>query len=110
MRQPQTEYYKMSKQNLKALIPSQVRITRTLSYEVLFVDTFIDPHQVGECRHQEKQIVIKNGQSDTEFYKTYLHELFHAMSFEYPAMNLTEKQVRLLEEAFYRYERLNKII
>lgn len=101
----------MSKQNLKALIPNRVRITRDLSYEVLFVDEFADrPKVLGECRPNEKQIVLKNGQSDTEMYKSYLHELFHALSFEYEGMNLTEKQVELLEEAFYRYERLNKII
>lgn len=100
----------MKKQNLKALIPSSVRITRDISYEILFVDEFVDPRCLGECRPVEKQIVIKNGQSDTEMYKSYIHELFHAFSFEYEGMNLTEKQVRLLEEAFYRYERLNKII
>lgn len=101
----------MKKQNLKALIPPTVRITRKVAYEVLFTDDFVkDRKQVGECRPDTKQIVIKNGQSDTESYKTYLHELFHALSFEYPEMNLTEKQVRLLEEAFYRYERLNKVI
>ncbi len=74
------------------------------------MDEFTDLKQVGECRLENKQIVIKNGLSDTETYKTYLHELFHAFSYEYPGLNLTEKQVQKLEEAFYRYERLNKII
>lgn len=100
----------MKKAKLKELIPSKVRITRDVSYEVLFVDEFTDTKQVGECRFEHQQIVIKNGLSDSECYKTYLHELFHSFSFEYPGLNLTEKQVMLLEDAFYRYERLNKII
>lgn len=100
----------MAKQNLKALIPPKVRITRKVDYEVVYVDSFTDPRQVGEARPEVKQIVIKNGLSDTETYKTFLHELFHCFSFEYPELVLTEKQVILLEEAFYRYERLNKII
>lgn len=100
----------MSKKKLKDLIPPKVRITSKISYEVLFVDEFTDPKCLGECRPTEKQIVLKNGQSDTEMYKSYLHELFHSFSFEYPGLNLTEKQVQKLEEAMYRYERLNKII
>lgn len=100
----------MSKQKLKELIPSKVRITQKVSYEVLYVDEFPDPRDVGECRPTEKQIVIKNGQSDTETYKTFLHELFHSFSFEYQGLNLTENQVQKLEEAFYRYQRLNKLI
>lgn len=100
----------MAKQNLKSLIPSKVRITRNVSYEVLFVDSFDASDDLGQCRPTEKQIVIKNGQSDTDTYKCFLHELFHAFNFEHPKMKLTETQVIELEEAFYRYERLNKII
>lgn len=101
----------MPKKKLKDLIPATVRITRNVSYEVLYTDDFVkDRKQVGEMRPDVKQIVIKNGQSDTETYKTFLHELFHALSNEYAGMNLTERQVQLLEEAFYRYERLNKIV
>lgn len=100
----------MAKKKLKDLIPPKVRITSKVSYEVLFVDEFSNPRTLGECRYDAKQIVIKNGLSDTENYKTYLHELFHAFSFEYPGLELTEKQVQKLEEAMYRYERLNNIV
>lgn len=100
----------MPKKKLKDLIPPKVRITSKVSYEVLFVDEFPNPRTLGECRPNEKQIVLKNGQSDTEIYKSYVHELFHSFSFEYPGLNLTEKQVQKLEEAMYRYERLNNIV
>lgn len=100
----------MAKKKLKDLIPSKVRITSKISYEILFVDEFSDPSCLGECRPNEKQIVLKNGQSDTEIYSCYIHELLHSFSFEYKDLNLTEKQVQKLEEAMYRYQRLNGII
>jgi hypothetical protein len=100
----------MKRADLIKLIPARVRITRDVTYEILFIDSFTDPKQVGECRFHEKQIVIKKGESPTETYKTYLHEKFHAYSFEFPELNLTEKQVKLLEEAEYKYQKFNKIL
>ncbi len=92
------------------VIPSKVRITAKVTYEVLFTDEFLaGPHLLGEMRPTEKQIVIKNGQSDTELAKTYIHELFHAISDEND-IKLTEKQVRKLENAVYRFFRLNGIL
>jgi len=100
----------MKHSDLIKLIPARVRITREVTYEICYVDSFKDAKQVGECRFNEKQIVIKKGESSTETYKTYIHERLHAFSFEYPGMNLTEKQVRLLEEAEFKYQKLNNIL
>lgn len=99
----------MSKKLLK-LIPSRVQITNKVSYEVLWIKEFKDASQMGECRPDTKQILIKEGLTPTEAYKTYVHELFHSFSFEYPEMVLTERQVGQLEEAYYRYQKLNKLI
>lgn len=102
----------MAKQKpLKDLIPSKVRITRNVSYEVLFIDQFTDEHQLGEARYNEKQIVIKNGRPDTETFSTYLHEILHAMSFEYgDKTQLTETQVLWLEKATKNFLMLNKLL
>lgn len=100
----------MKPADLLKLIPARVRITRDVTYEVLFIDSFPDPKQVGECRPDSKQIVIKKGESHTETFKTYIHEVLHAMSLEREGMNLTEKQVRLLEDEVFRVLKLNKIL
>lgn len=100
----------MKPSDLLKLIPARVRITQSVTYEVVFIDSFPDPKQVGECRPDSKQIVIKKGESPTETYKTFLHEVLHAMSLERDGMNLTEKQVRLLEDEVFRVLKLNKIL
>lgn len=95
---------------LLKLIPSTIRITRKVNYEILWVDNFPNPKQVGECRFDPKQIVLKKNEPPVETLKSFIHELFHAFSFEYPGMNLTEKQVIMLEEAVYRFLKLNKFL
>lgn len=101
----------MSKKKLKELIPSKVRITSKVSYEIVFIDAFTADKQVGECRYEAKQIVLKNGESDTETWSTFLHEVAHAMSFEYgDKAPLTETQVIWLEKAIKNFLRLNKLV
>lgn len=101
----------MSKKKLKDKIPSKVRITSKVSYEVVFIDSFQDPNQLGECRYYEKQIVIKNGLSDSECWGTFIHEVAHSMSFEYGDKTpLTETQVLWLEKALKNFIRLNKLV
>jgi hypothetical protein len=95
----------MSKRDFK--LPSRVRITQRIAYEVVYVETFQNPNVLGECRFDSKQIVIKSGQSPRETRKTLIHEIYHAMSFETPKLNLTEAQVLALEKATDRVLRLN---
>ena len=82
---------------LKRRIPSKVLIGNTI-YEVLFIDEFKSPSILGETRLEDKQIVLKNGQTPKELVKTYIHECLHAVSEEFD-VNLTEQQVLKLEEA-----------
>ena len=98
----------MSKKLLTYIRP-KIRLHRDLSYEVVYVDEFSDPKVVGESRPSTFQIVLKNGQSNTELFKTYLHECLHAISDEHD-IGLTEKQVGKLEEAIYRFLRLNNYL
>lgn len=83
--------------NLKKRIPSRVTIGNN-SYEVLFIDEFNNSSTLGETRLEDKQIVLKNGQTPKELVKTYLHECFHAISEEYD-VGLTEQQILKLEES-----------
>lgn len=101
----------MQAKDLWKLIPNKVRITRLVTYEVLYTDAFLtDNLQLGECRPDSKQILIRNGQSPTEAYKTFLHECLHAASFENEGLNLTETQVRKLEDSIFRMLKLNGIL
>lgn len=89
--------------NWKALaskIPSKIQITPKVSYEILWTDAFTDDKVVGETRFEQKQIVLKKGQSNKELILTLIHECFHAISFEYH-ISLTESQVQKLEKATY---------
>lgn len=77
----------------------------------MFIDAFADLKQVGECRFDAKQIVLKNGESDTETWNTFIHETAHAWSFEYgQEAPLTETQVLWLEKAMKNFLRLNKLV
>jgi hypothetical protein len=82
---------------LKRRIPSRVVIGNN-SYEVLFIDEFTSPTTLGETRLEDKQIVLKNGQTPKELVKTYLHECLHAISEEFE-VGLTEQQILKMEEA-----------
>jgi len=90
-------------------LPSRVRVTPNISYEVLFVDNFKTPDILGECRPDTKQIIIKTGLSPKEAILVFLHETAHAFNFEYPEMKLTENQTLALEKALYNCLSLNKI-
>lgn len=101
----------MRARDLVKLIPSRIRITRHISYEVVFTNEFLnDNSQLGECRYDTRQILIKNGQSPSEAFKTYIHEVLHAISFEVSGLKLTENQVSKLEHAIFRFLKLNNLI
>lgn len=90
-------------------IPSHIRITSKRDYQVMYVDSFKDVEQLGECRWQPPQIVAKAGQSDKEIFSTILHEAVHALDFE-DEIGLTEAQVIKLERGLLRMLKLNKWI
>jgi hypothetical protein len=51
---------------------------------------------VGLCDEARREILIKSGMSSDETLKTLLHELLHAMEFEY--------SIKIPHEAIYQYE------
>lgn len=101
----------MRAKDLLKLIPSHVRITNNVTYEVLYSDEIVqDNNRLGECRPYSKQILIKTNQSPTEKFQTFIHEVLHAISFENKHLNLTEKQVRILEKSLYKMLKLNGLL
>lgn len=89
-------------QKLVKRIPYKVQITSKLSYEVVWVERFDNPRQVGEMDTDLKQIRIKIDQSNKEKVMTYLHEVIHAFSDE-NNIGLTERQVTKLENNMLYY-------
>lgn len=88
-------------------IPSHIRITSKRDYEVTYIENFKDSDtQLGECRWEPPQIVVKVNQPAGEKVSTVLHEVIHAVDFEHD-IGLTEKQVLKLERAFFRMLKLN---
>lgn len=83
-------------------IPYKVQIGNKLFYEVVWVDRFDDPIQVGEMDTKLKQIRLKIDQTNKEKVLTYLHEVLHAFSDEHD-IGLTENQVSLLENKMMYY-------
>lgn len=97
--------------NLLKLIPATIRIKRDAIYEIVWVDEFPnDLKQVGECRSNPRQIVIKKNESPNETFKTFVHEVVHAINYEYSGLNITEKQTQLFEQAIFKLLKLNHYI
>jgi hypothetical protein len=55
---------------------------------------------LGECRFDARQIVLKKGQSERETFKTFMHELMHAMEVE-RGIKITHRAIYQMEEAIY---------
>lgn len=83
-----------------------------MSYEVLYVPSFNDvgdKKTYGECRYDDKQIIIALDQTPMEMVHTLIHESFHAICYE-NKINIPHKAIHQLEEAIYRVLKLNKWI
>jgi len=89
-------------------IPSRVRITTKISYEVVWVDTFDCPKTLAECRYTDKQIAIKKGLSLSLTEKCFIHEVTHAIDFE-TKLGLTHKQIYRLDSILHKFMRLNNL-
>jgi len=102
---------KMSWNSLIKRIPSKVQVDKDIHYEVLWSDEISgDHHLMGQTRFDKgyKQIVIRKDLSDQDIIVTYLHELLHAISFEY-GIKLTENQILALEKSFYYILKSNNV-
>jgi len=88
-------------------IPSQIRIKSKVKYEIVWTEQIGESEKtLAECRYDSKQILIKTGQSETENWKCFIHEVFHALEFEY-RIPIPHKIIYLLEEAIFKLIKLN---
>lgn len=96
----------MAKKPVSEMLPRKVRITAKISYSVLFVDK-LENDDLGSCDKNSRQILILLGMSKKETLATFIHELIHAIEFEYNIAipHLAVHQMDLAIEAILR---LNK--
>lgn len=91
-------------------IPAKVRIKARVSYEVLFSDLIQDDYEcMGMTDFEKKQIILLNGQNETNLQKTWIHELCHAIAHEY-GIEITHKAIYELEDAVLKLLKLNRWI
>ena len=88
-------------------VPPRIRITYKVTYEVVWIDSFVDPEQLGGCCYEDRQIKIKTGMKPRKAFYVFFHELIHAINFE-RKLKLTEKQTEGLELGLAGVARLNK--
>lgn len=82
-------------------IKSQYKVNKS-TYEVVYIDNFVDPKQLGEWRQDPPQVVLKSGQTEKEIFASVIHELIHAADDEYE-LKLTHNQVYGLEKALIKF-------
>ena len=85
-------------------IPTHIRITEDVTYEVVYVDSF--PRKKGqkktyaECYPKEKQIKLSLDQSEEEMEKSFIHEVFHCWEYVYK-IKIPHGSIHKLEVAVY---------
>lgn len=88
-------------------IPNSIRIKSNVKYEVVWTGLVGESEKtLAECRYDTKQILIKTDQTETENWKCFIHEVFHALEFEY-RIPIPHKIIYLLEVAVFKLIKLN---
>lgn len=87
----------ISWKRLRKNIPKSVKVLKR-AYEILWTDDLVSGSNHGETRFDPAQIVLHNSPNSKEVTYTFMHEFFHAVSYEYD-IGLTESQVLKLEKA-----------
>lgn len=96
--------------HLGVKIPPSIRIKARVTYEVVYSDLIKDdPNCVGYCDPDTHQIILRNGLSETELAKCFIHEVLHALEFEY-GLPLPHRLVYKLEAAIFKFLVLNDLI
>lgn len=92
------------------MIPSSVRIKAKIRYEIVYQDEIkSDPTCLGMCCDKKRTIYLKIKQSETSMKKSFIHELLHAMEFEYK-IKIPHESIYGLEIAIYNFLILNKLL
>lgn len=88
-------------------LPNKIKHNSKISYTVSVVPSFDDPHQLGSCDSEKKEIKISLRQSDEFIVSTLFHELIHLINFESDDLCLVERQVEILEIELVKVLRRN---
>lgn len=76
-------------------------LVRDEEYRISFVKVIKgDPTTLGQCCSSECKIWIKKGQGPAETLKTFVHEVLHALEFEYK-IKIKHRSVYRLEVAIF---------
>lgn len=87
-------------------IPHKVRIKGRIFYEVVWVDRFDDPECGGLCHKENRMIYLLKGLSDSRTTEVFIHEVLHAMEFEWGIV-MPHRVVEQLEQAIVKLLKLN---
>ena len=91
-------------------IPSRIRIKAKVFYNIVWQDKVADDDEcLGLCDPNTRTIFMRLGMSETEIIKTFIHEVFHALSIEHE-FELPHRTVYALEECVFKLLKLNKLI
>lgn len=96
------------------MIPSKVRIKRNAVYSVVYQDIIEEnKHLEGLCIRVQipgemniRQIILKKGMSRTQTELAFIHELLHAVEFEYD-IKIPHLLVYALETPIHKILKLN---
>ena len=81
-------------------IPSRIKIKNKVVYEIVWIDSFKDPQTVGECRPWARQIALKTGASERSLFKSFVHEVLHAVEVE-RGIKIPHRSIYKLEDAIF---------
>lgn len=84
----------------KSEYPFRIKINKVF-YTIIFVEQIEYRDPFGLCDFERKVILLKNKQSQKDLFKTFLHEILHAMEFEYN-IPITHKIIYQLEESVFQ--------
>lgn len=88
-------------------IPNRIRITSKVSYDIVYADIVDNDDSVrGICYSDKKMIVLWTGLKGAKQIETLIHEVIHAIEFEYK-INIPHAVVYALEKAVLKFLKLN---
>lgn len=83
-----------------------VRITSRVRYEVLLLAEYVGGKDLGRCDPNKKQMLISMKHGKREAERTFIHEVLHAIEFEYD-LRIPHALIRILEIPIWKILKLN---
>lgn len=89
-------------------VPHKIYLKSRVAYEVVYVDRFDDPTVLALCRKDgtSRQILLRKDLVGEELISALLHEILHAIEFEY-RIPIPHKLIYRLEKAILKVLKLN---